>query len=316
MARITLDDDFWPLAARLGAIIGDVHRAAGMMVAFKNFAQNKFKNGRAVTREEMTFNDFDLRMVGVCIVEVESGYQWWNAESEFGWLKTRAESGKRGGIKSSEVRWGHSSDSDDLRVSKRKQTVSKRNPLPLPLSLEEKELLRSSPPSRKKSAPVVQVTSANEMLGVIDPEIFAQWRQLYSPEYAEREMSKMVVWLKANPKKSRKTPRGWVQFVASWLERGWDRHVNQGPSQKSEVVDNWLTAAQKVSEAVRRYHDWSKEERAVRAMIGDDVYELAIKAGVYKIRSLPSNDFYLRAIMGMLKESKTKIKLGNEKGQQ
>ena len=155
MARITLDDDFWPLASRLGVAIGDLHRAIGMMVNFKNYAQNKFKNGRAVTKSEMTINDFDLRMVGICAVEVEGGYQWWNADEEFAWLRERCDAARRGGQKSAEVRWGQKaeeigtlSDSADLRVSKRKQSVSKNNPHALPhtheLTLVHEESMSAS----------------------------------------------------------------------------------------------------------------------------------------------------------------------------
>jgi hypothetical protein len=313
MARINIDDDFWVLTARLGAVLGDQHRATGMALSFKNLAQNKFKDGRVITKAEMQMYDFDLRMVGICAVEVESGYQWWNAEEEFNWLKKRAVSGKSGGIASGAAR---GRDFNDLQRSKTKQNEansSKTNPLTLSLPLEENnnsfhELspLAEKPRSGKET---FSINDGAEFYSKLS-QFKSGWLKLYSAEFCERELDKILLWLQANPKKNRKTLRGWHQFVSGWFDRGWDKSLTRGApassGAKAQGGDQWTIAAVKVAEALRRSGSWSKDEREIRAMLTDPIFDLCISAGVSRLRQLPAGDFYIRNIVGLLKEAQLK----------
>lgn len=88
------------------------------------------------------------------------------------------------------------------------------------------------PLAHKRSRPyVVQSEEAfRENLG----EFIGPWVTLYSEEYVFREASKAFLWLKANPRKSKKSTKGWVAFFGGWFERGWDRTTTRGPSNAAE----------------------------------------------------------------------------------
>lgn len=70
-------------------------------------------------------------------------------------------------------------------------------------------------------------------------EYVKEWVGLYNEIYVEREVSKALLWLKANPNKSKKSIRGWVSFFGGWFERAWDKTTTRGPSNTSsaEVAD-------------------------------------------------------------------------------
>lgn len=80
----------------------------------------------------------------------------------------------------------------------------------------------SSPPLVKTSKGEAKKTIPfDDFLNQIPEEIKIRWIHLYCEDFLSRELIKMKTWTDANPKKSRKTNRGWVTFVANWLDRGW-----------------------------------------------------------------------------------------------
>jgi hypothetical protein len=82
------------------------------------------------------------------------------------------------------------------------------------------------------------------------------------------------------------------------------KYDNRDSPTLTAAKDEWAENAQKVARAIKQFGEWGgKSEPEVRGLLGDELYQIAIKAGVYKIRQLPSGPFYLNNIVGMLKEA-------------
>lgn len=84
-------------------------------------------------------------------------------------------------------------------------------------------------PKRSRPYEIPSAGDFQDLLGEYIPE----WGRLYSADYVARETAKAFLWLKANPKKAKRTTKGWVQFFGGWFERGWDRNARGGPSNKA-----------------------------------------------------------------------------------
>lgn len=76
------------------------------------------------------------------------------------------------------------------------------------------------------------ILNTGEMYPVTQKQIEG-WKQLYPGVDIEQALRSMAGWLEGNPTK-RKTKRGIVRFITSWL----DRDQNSGRNQRKEVDDN------------------------------------------------------------------------------
>lgn len=74
---------------------------------------------------------------------------------------------------------------------------------------------------------------------------------------------------------------------------------------------NWRKEAVNVRVAMKKYGNWADSEAEVRHDLGDVVYDVAIRAGVHRMRMLPDNEFTTIAIAGLLKDAhqQTQLKL-------
>lgn len=73
--------------------------------------------------------------------------------------------------------------------------------------------------------------------------ISENWVRLYSQEYIHREKLKLETWLTANPRKNKRSEKGWVQFLSNWYERGWQGHLKQGINKltkKKETTEEYI----------------------------------------------------------------------------
>lgn len=166
------------------------------------------------------------------------------------------------------------------------------------------ELLRNSPPSAKKlpstdSRKTIEISKLEDF-SLIPTSYWCNWDDLYSHEFVERECRKSLIWLNANPKKSKKTLRGWVAFFSGWFDRSWDKSTTKGASNKTP------NAAILVAEALRKSGEWTKDRDLVIGILGEELFNRCIKIGVRRFRELPSGSFYLKNITGLLSESTTK----------
>ena len=87
------------------------------------------------------------------------------------------------------------------------------------------DVLRTSEPDSPKQT--YKVSTVEDLKSRFTEKVISSWVQLYCQEYVEREFTKAVVWLESNPKKNNKTKRGWVSFMAGWLDRGWSAYQAQ-----------------------------------------------------------------------------------------
>jgi hypothetical protein len=103
-----------------------------------------------------------------------------------------------------------------------------------------KEAKASSPVSEisdsrapTKQAPkrgVLKLNGIADLMQELGREKYETWLELYpEKEWVDRELKKAWQWCE-DQGKSKRTSRGWKQFLNRWLERGWDPHVNRKPS--------------------------------------------------------------------------------------
>lgn len=69
---------------------------------------------------------------------------------------------------------------------------------------------------------VANLPQNDGLLFPISQDQFARWQELYPAVNVKTELSKIIGWLEANPKK-RKTARGMLKFVNAWLSREQDK---------------------------------------------------------------------------------------------
>lgn len=60
-----------------------------------------------------------------------------------------------------------------------------------------------------------------------------------------------------------------------------------------------------VASALKRFNsdDWGKRPEEVRAWLGDELYEIAVRAGTWKMRQLKPDAFFIPNILGMLRDA-------------
>lgn len=237
--------------------------------------------------------------VGLAIIDSDMVYIL-GAEKQFAWLVAAQIKGKKGGISKAKKLLAEASPANP-------SLAQLSSAYPLTLSLSKESALTPStelvPPSPKKArrvapAPTTFVVGKESDFGeAIEGSFWARWDELYDPDYVEREVTKAVVWLNSNPKKAKKTKRGWVAFMAGWLERGWDRSTTRGSSNPSkEKSEDWSSSAERVLGVLSR---GSGDER--KAILGDELYGLASKVGWHNIGQMPRNDFTAKTLAGKLK---------------
>lgn len=126
------------------------------------------------------------------------------------------------------------------------------------------------------------------------------WSELYpDKEYLNAEVTKGLMWLKANPKKNLKTIRGWQAFWSGWFDRGWDKSRSRGPSGKIPEAQGWEGRAAMVKGVFKSHGP--DDQDAIQHKLGAELYQLVCKAGSSTIRGLPDNAFYIKTVAGMLR---------------
>lgn len=85
----------------------------------------------------------------------------------------------------------------------------------------------------KSSRETFLVSDAKDLVPIISDSIKARWAELYCEEYLRRELAKILNYLEANPRKNKKTTRGWISFCSNWFDRGWARYQAQFPGNKA-----------------------------------------------------------------------------------
>lgn len=136
MARINIEDGFWdtirPIAEKIG-----YHKAVGAAICFFKLAQQKYKEGKFITDEEFKFHEFPNELIPFIAIKTEKGIQAVGAETFFGWLRERVESGRKGGKSKSpkklkSLKQYTKSDKKTRSAAEAKQSKSEPSPSPSP----------------------------------------------------------------------------------------------------------------------------------------------------------------------------------------
>lgn len=118
------------------------------------------------------------------------------------------------------------------------------------------EKTNSNLPSASVKKPQQKVTkSLDDFLLTPIPELYGNWVNLYSSEYLDHELKKVKNWLIANPRKAKKSDKGWMAFLSGWFDRGWGNYQKQLPSNPS---GRRLTNSELNLEALRELNEKNK----------------------------------------------------------
>lgn len=268
MARINIEDSLYKEKSfeKLTLKLGSKRMALGALVEAYTLAQEYYLNletDRLIplivwNREEIENNLIECgfaEIVNNDFVKVRG------IENQFSWLLQKQEAGKKGGRPKKES--SENNQIDEANETDRLTSESGVNPLTLTLSLtpsltQDKEIninsnINSLVPTSKKIEVVTIKKNQKDLIKITEPKQLADLLDtrnknllfdLYGDaEYIKREFYKIQNWLDANPRKNNKTKRGWLAFVAGWLERGWPKYQQSIPSNstKASSVDELMS---------------------------------------------------------------------------
>ena len=132
-------------------------------------------------------------------------------------------------------------DSDSRRSRSRRDSDATESRLDIDIDKDIEEDKEYIAPRCKQVASRLPKSSTVQFSSFVpNDETMIRWVGLYDQDYVHREFIKISNWLDANPKKNRRTERGWLQFVSNWLERGWASHLAKGrfePSHRKSWLD-------------------------------------------------------------------------------
>lgn len=91
-------------------------------------------------------------------------------------------------------------------------------------------------PKTNNSKSLIKINHPKELADLLDEKNKHLLFELYGdPEFIKREFFKIQNWLDANPRKNNKTARGWLTFVATWLDKGWSKYQATIPGNKAKA---------------------------------------------------------------------------------
>lgn len=166
---------------------------------------------------------------------------------------------------------------------------------------EQQKAVALRTPAQPPSKVQITINSVEQLFATIPKAHWDNWAKAFDREYMRLECVKMTAWLLANPNKNRKSLKGLLQFVGSWFNRGWDKWLQTGPSNKPD--DGWEKKAMIVRDALQKFGSGTKEQVELEQFMGPELYPIAVKAGIYNIRQMKAGDFYLKTLAGMLRSA-------------
>lgn len=247
MARINIEESLHKdkRFEKLMFKLGSKRMALGALVEAYILAQQFYLtsvNARLIPLDVWSEQEIAPEILECGLAEIrENGVYVCGADEQFAWLIQKSEAGKKSGAS----RAKKTSERPLTSVNSRSTSVNVSEPPSLPPSLNTNTVSRvldTSPPPKKSSAKATySMTEPSDFTGLMSGYITG-WVELYDAEYIKREVSKAVLWLKANPQKNKKTLRGWVAFFGGWFDRGWSQHnkyiqTNKSMKQQGMVPD-------------------------------------------------------------------------------
>lgn len=327
MARINIEDQFWiEITAVTKRLKGDETRAVGDAVRLFRIAQQRAKAGRIVSDEDWRIGEFSEALIGIFALKVEGGYEVVGAKKHFGWLSSRVEAGRQGGIKSGEARRSEINNLDEANGSKPEQTEPSPSYSPSLGSKDPNINILVKPPKQEEF-------EANPHQWIID-----LWNSLRGPMREVKVLTKgtkrhkqVLARLKTYP-----DPNSWNEiftkaeasdFVTGrngeWFGGGFDwimesdlnieKILNGNYKNKTKEVkkDTWLEAADKVVKALKEVGSYDNNSAdKLTNLLGPKLFQIALKTkgGFSQMRMMKDDDYRNRKIAGLLKASYEDLK--------
>lgn len=169
MPRINIEDQFWVDVGEVAAKMGDYTKAVGQSVRWIKFAQDRFREGRRVTREEFS-REFDDALIPK-FAEVDGNFVRVTGEKKFfGWLTKKQEAGRKGGSTPRNTPEAKPSTTEQTEADDSKAEHSEASSSFSPSSsvLKTHAAVSSSAPP---AAPSPQVEPLGEELSWVIPEL-------------------------------------------------------------------------------------------------------------------------------------------------
>jgi hypothetical protein len=256
MARLNIEENFWtdPRFEYLVAIVGHKFTAIGMCMTLWRLGQECYKRGQPISDDIFAFAGLTEDLVKAKLaIRVDGGYQVSESDEHFGWLKSKYENGRKGGIKSGDVRRSKISHLGEANRSESKLIASESNPLTLTLTptltLKKNtgavETLDQEKPAKADKRPLSGGTVIPELsaleAGVLrntSEAVQKAWLKNYPPEFIVQHVKNADLWMTANTSRAPRTNFG--AFFTRWIVKEWERTRLKNPSPPSQKKSAWV----------------------------------------------------------------------------
>lgn len=277
MARIVIDDEFWVMVQSVAAMTGDYDKTVSQALRLIQLSQQRYKSGKIITKSEYEAYGFFKQFIGLLIVEIEPGsYQYVYAETEFKWLLDRQEAGRRGGLAKNDGKKQASAEREKRRRANNLVNLAvKAGTITRPLECEQCNM------------------SANRIEGHHDDyekPLEVRWlcRECHDIEH-QREINRLRTSIAQAPTSNQKPIT-----------------ITTGSKEPYSAL------AQKVLIGIKKFGPGDSEP--LKKYLGESLYLVASKAagGFYEIRRMPTNDFTIKNLATLLRDSDARIQQTKE----
>lgn len=221
MARINIEDQFWiEITAVTRQLKGDESRAVGDAVRLFRTAQQRAKQGRIVSDEDWRIGDFTDALIGIFAIKVDGGYEVVGAKKHFGWLKERAEAGRKGGIKSGESRRSDIADLDEANGSNLKQPEPSYSP-----SYSTGKTRINTTDS--VGGGEVDFESLEALYKALPSSKRDKWIIAYSASFLSEQLEACFAYYTASGADTPRAIVGWERAISAWLDKNWKQVENR-----------------------------------------------------------------------------------------
>ncbi len=240
MPRLNIEDQFWKEISGLVAKMGDEDKAIGQVIRFWSVAQEKYKQGRVVTKDEFIRKGFSEHLIGSeFVVECEGGFRAVGDNKHFAWLLKRVLAGSKGGKSKSKKKTKNlkqNSDPPKINDLAPKQTEANDNkgeqtessPSFSPSTSNQNTSYFVNDGTARKPLELIdelkgKVTDQDvlHVLGFISPQLQRKWIKAYqSPGSLENVLSEAIGYYTTEAGTSDVTQVGeWGKKLGGWIRR-------------------------------------------------------------------------------------------------
>lgn len=301
--------------------------AIGHAILWFKYAQDKYVADKPITEEMFKYMGFNEGLFPVFAHRDASGIQATSSEVHFGWLKKgidqRREAGKaralgardeKGRLISQQTASGNPAETQ--RPASGAPAVASASQPSYSSSPSYKEEKEKKKGEGALAAPPMHWLGDlwNELRGTLPKCRSTNPDRLRFIGLRLKDSPDRDTWVDAITRVrdsafcNGKNDRGWVATfdfliespgtITKILEGKYDNRDAQPAAVKSS---GWDSKAALIRATLSSYGTGTSEQEAIREKLGPDLYQVAIKAGIHKMRQVPGDGFYIRTVAGMLK---------------